>query len=678
MNKLDSKYELLTPFKLCVIENFPFIEADFDAITNYQLMCKIVEYLNKIMKNQNLLQENVLQLNKSFIQLQEYVDKYFDNLDIQSEINNKLDEMALNGELAEIVTAYIQISGLLAYDNIETMKASTNLINGSFAQTFGFYNINDGGGALYKVREVTNQDTIDDITLIALNNPDLVAELLYNDINVKQFGAKGDGVTDDTASINLALSKGKNVIFPKGEYVTSSEITITSENIIIRGNGATIKPIHYFDCFNVNGNNIVIDSLNIDGGCNYGYDLNGSYCTIKNCNISNTLHNAIMITGSHNTIDNVVANLCGWDCVGNYGNASYNIINNCKAIKTKRHGFSSDPTTHHISFINCYCEDVGSPELVEGHSCYHFEYSDYGVVNNCKAKYTSNHPNNTTRSNSPFIGIRCYQSQNVLIDNVNIIYESDYNPLDVTRPFLVENSQNFQIINSKLVNNTEIELVGTGYVSGGPIEILNSYLKNIFLSTQDSYSGYTRKMIDNIVELTYGNMFANFTYLCDNAQFVRNKFIGHAGLEYFIRGRFVNTIFDSNNFNTGKYSIVLASSVVNYNDKSTQVVIKNNTFANFSSAMIALFEMVNGSCYVDNNLFTGTCKTVIEGNYNSCVITRNRKYDLTYTNLKLNLYVTIFDDLSSQYDYQSKAMNPSGVRYNISVDANGNVVASAI
>ena len=36
----------LPPFKWYVLQNFPFIEADFDAITNYQLLCKIVEYLN--------------------------------------------------------------------------------------------------------------------------------------------------------------------------------------------------------------------------------------------------------------------------------------------------------------------------------------------------------------------------------------------------------------------------------------------------------------------------------------------------------------------------------------------------------------------------------------------------------------------------------------------------------
>ena len=34
------KYKKLYPFKWFVLENFPFIEEDFDAITNWQLFCK--------------------------------------------------------------------------------------------------------------------------------------------------------------------------------------------------------------------------------------------------------------------------------------------------------------------------------------------------------------------------------------------------------------------------------------------------------------------------------------------------------------------------------------------------------------------------------------------------------------------------------------------------------------
>lgn len=63
-------------------------------------------------------------------------------------------------------------------------------------------------------------------------------------VNVKDFGAKGDGVTDDTTSIQNALnsvrSSGGTVVFPPGTYKTSSVLTIFGKNIIVIGNGATI------------------------------------------------------------------------------------------------------------------------------------------------------------------------------------------------------------------------------------------------------------------------------------------------------------------------------------------------------------------------------------------------------------------------------------------------------
>ena len=96
-------FKKLPPFKFFVLQNFPFIEADFDAITNYQLLCKVVEYLNKVIENNNKIGEQTENLTNAFIELQNYVNNYFDNLDIQEEINNKLDEMAQDGTLAKII-----------------------------------------------------------------------------------------------------------------------------------------------------------------------------------------------------------------------------------------------------------------------------------------------------------------------------------------------------------------------------------------------------------------------------------------------------------------------------------------------------------------------------------------------------------------------------------------------
>ena len=40
-------------FRRWVLQNFPFIEQDFDALTDYQLICKVVEYLNKVIEVTN-------------------------------------------------------------------------------------------------------------------------------------------------------------------------------------------------------------------------------------------------------------------------------------------------------------------------------------------------------------------------------------------------------------------------------------------------------------------------------------------------------------------------------------------------------------------------------------------------------------------------------------------------
>jgi len=59
--------------------------------------------------------------------------------------------------------------------------------------------------------------------------------------NVKDFGAVGDGVTDDTAAIQAALDSGAiKVLIPKGTYLLTNQLN-PSESQIINGYGATLK-----------------------------------------------------------------------------------------------------------------------------------------------------------------------------------------------------------------------------------------------------------------------------------------------------------------------------------------------------------------------------------------------------------------------------------------------------
>jgi len=146
---------ILSPFKLLVLENFPFIEADFDAITNYQLMCKMTEYMNSINTNVNTLNENENRVYNAFNELVEYINNYFDNLDVQEEINNKLDSMVESGEMQTILNSLLEpienkVDGIRSDVNILTERVNniTELPEGSTSGDAELTDIRIGGNGV--------------------------------------------------------------------------------------------------------------------------------------------------------------------------------------------------------------------------------------------------------------------------------------------------------------------------------------------------------------------------------------------------------------------------------------------------------------------------------------------------------------------------------------------------
>lgn len=236
MNNINYNFNKLTPFKFFCLTNFPFIEEDFDALTYYELLCKVVEYLNKVIDTANAIGTQTEELTNAFNELKSYVDNYFNNLDVQQEINNKLDQMAESGQLTDIIAQYLQLAGVLAYDTVEDMKSATNLVNGSICKTLGFYNYNDCGGAFYKIRNITNTDVVDNMFLFALKNKSsLVAELIINNniIDITKIGAKNDGSADVSEIIN-AVTEKYSIFLPAGTYLVNKTINLKHS---IFGNG---------------------------------------------------------------------------------------------------------------------------------------------------------------------------------------------------------------------------------------------------------------------------------------------------------------------------------------------------------------------------------------------------------------------------------------------------------
>lgn len=162
-----------------------------------------------------------------FNELHDYVHDYFDNLDVQEEINNKLDDMAEAGTLQEIITTYIQSNVAWTFDTVAEMKQGTNFVDGSYAQTLGFYSLNDGGGALYKIREKEENETANNITTFDIGTSNLVAELNRDvEINILQCGAKKDGTASISPIVNYIVTNlsDLDIYIPNGDYLVHETI----------------------------------------------------------------------------------------------------------------------------------------------------------------------------------------------------------------------------------------------------------------------------------------------------------------------------------------------------------------------------------------------------------------------------------------------------------------------
>lgn len=124
--------------------------------------------------------------------------------------------------------------------------------NGSILRTRGYYEAGDGGGAVYEVSQTSKTGSIAlENGLFATLIPDTytVSGEKWIVVNVKQFGAAGDGVTADETAINNAALKASEVVgnsdeinrgivwLPEGEYKCTNQLNLGVTNLNIVGEG---------------------------------------------------------------------------------------------------------------------------------------------------------------------------------------------------------------------------------------------------------------------------------------------------------------------------------------------------------------------------------------------------------------------------------------------------------
>lgn len=259
----------LKPFKLFALKNFPFIEADFDAITNYELLCKIVEYLNKVIASQNETIENVQDLSNAFNELYNYVHDYFDNLDVQEEINNKLDEMVEDGTLEEIIARYV--TNALT---INSNESDTNSINKKFKNIHvetKYYN-----GNLYYITHLTN---ITDLQVLAtndnFNDPKTDAESVYSCAMTSSFDVLLNTSPFNISTLDpLGYQKSNNAVYTPAStpnylwyacFDANNDMTLIDGHVVTNINDFTnYKNVCTgFEALYIDGNQVAIEDTDL-------------------------------------------------------------------------------------------------------------------------------------------------------------------------------------------------------------------------------------------------------------------------------------------------------------------------------------------------------------------------------------------------------------------------------
>lgn len=130
-------------------------------------------------------------------------------------INEKadLDSVVLKGEMegeqlvsasgSQTLSAAIN-QRVVVFLTVSAMQAAANLTPGVVVSTIGYYAPMDGGACSYRIVD-QGTGTADGGSFINLAGSNLQAQAIFNGyLNIKQFGARGDGVTNDSAAVRAA------------------------------------------------------------------------------------------------------------------------------------------------------------------------------------------------------------------------------------------------------------------------------------------------------------------------------------------------------------------------------------------------------------------------------------------------------------------------------------------
>ena len=425
-------------------------------------------------------------------------DKYFKETSgaIEEKYTERLN--GIDSSLEERVKYYLNYSDMVSDDSLK---------NGQSIRLFGYYYPNDGGQCDY-----------------IYENGEFKPVVL-NYVTPEMFGARGDGITDDTEAIQKAFDSDLSniVIFGRKTYLVSSQLNINKSKLIM-GAGYAYTPNRSTilkctqDCIKINVSYVNIKYIYLQGNSDskpsYQYlaitvkdelskaiaqitledifiayfdeacRINGYSWNYNNVNINNVNKGFNILGGTAHRFNACSVNIC------NYGfetkDVIYSTLINCGVDHVKEKAYYIHGSSRNISLLGCSGENI-SKTLLDIDSAFYVNVENLqSLFNNTTSGETLIKLTSSSYCKLSQINLTGYNSiqGNILMINLggnNIIENCEW----------LSSIEKIKIIQSTVLGRNDIRLpINTSIESGEfAIESNNKvYCENVLPLLQNSES----------------------------------------------------------------------------------------------------------------------------------------------------------------------------------------------
>ena len=276
-----------------------------ESMSYYECICAFRDYLNTvIIPNVNNVNDAVAELqslyldlqdavnqeidrfetemNTNFNNLHDFVDNYFEN-NFPALVSSTLDEMAEDGTLENLLNDAAHL--IKVYNTYSEMIAdSENFTDGLKLQTLGYYNVGDGGNAIYKV---ITEDSELVIKLVSdVNN------VLCHGVSLTDANNNNHTIIKNVLSTYKYAYCNKDIILKNTIDIDISDCKFDFQKITYTGNSYAILMNN--DYIEINGKELISSG----DGIRCGLSNNTLFCNVK-LNYLNATNKGLILGGSN-------------------------------------------------------------------------------------------------------------------------------------------------------------------------------------------------------------------------------------------------------------------------------------------------------------------------------------------------------------------------------------------